>query len=251
MWASSQLALPWGLLMAALLTLPGASADVCGCLQESERETSELQQQLSAAAEQRSQLQAALEAATARQREHKQLATDLTHAVQQQKGQIQALQHDKEDLQRQLQRCTPKEFDRLHVELLGAKRKAAELPLVQEQLQRQKQLWSEAEQRLAELQAAAARSQEEAAAKQATLAAQLSTARDELAAARKEQKQLQQQLANAQDAVKVCVDCPTRLAVVMSQSTYTLLVSPHDRPALYTAIRSDDAARFPRQELHQ
>jgi multidrug resistance efflux pump len=96
------------------------------------------------------------------------------------------------------------EFDRLHVELLGAKRKAAELPLVQEQLQRQKQLWSEAEQRLAELQAAAARSQEEAAAKQATLSAQLGTARDELAAVKKEQKQLQQQLANAQDAVKVC-----------------------------------------------
>lgn len=116
---------------------------------------------------------------------------------------MQALQHDKEDLQRQLQRCTPKEFDRLHVELLGAKRKAAELPLVQEQLQRQKQLWSKAEQRLADLQAAAARGQEEAAAKQATLAAQLSTAREELAAVRKEHKQLQQQLANAQDAVKV------------------------------------------------
>lgn len=90
------------------------------------------------------------------------------------------------------------------MELLGAKRKAAELPLVQEQLQRQKQLWSEAEQRLAELQAAAARSQEEAAAKQATLSAQLGTARDELSAVKKEQKQLQQQLANAQDAVKVC-----------------------------------------------
>lgn len=173
------------------------------CLQESERESSELQQQLGAAAEERSKLQAALEAANSRQREHQQLATDLTHAVQQQKAQLQALQHDKEDLQRQLQRCTPKEFDRLHVELLGAKRKAAELPLVQEQLQRQKQLWTEAEQSLAALQASAARSQEEAAAKQATLTAQLSTARDELAAVRKEHKQLQQQLANAQDAVKV------------------------------------------------
>lgn len=173
------------------------------CPQESERETSELQQQLSAAAEERSKLQAALDTAKARQREHQQLATDLTHAVQQQKGQLQALQHDKEDLQRQLQRCTPKEFDRLHVELLGAKRKAAELPLVQEQLQRQKQLWSEAEQRLADLQAAAARGQEEAAAKQASLAAQLSTAREELTTINKERKQLQQQLANAQDAVKV------------------------------------------------
>lgn len=172
-------------------------------LQESERETAELQQQLSAATEQRSQLQAALDAASSRQQEHQQLATDLTHAVQQQKAQLQALQHDKEDLQRQLQRCTPKEFDRLHVELLGAKRKAAELPLVQEQLQRQKQLWSDAEQRLAELQAAAARSQEETSAKQASLAAQLSTARNELGALKKEHKQLQQQLANAQDAVKV------------------------------------------------
>jgi hypothetical protein len=85
-----------------------ASAAIGGVVQESERETSELQQQLSAAVEQRSQLHAALEAATTRQREHEQLATDLTHAVQQQKGQIQALQHDKEDLQRQLQRCTPK-----------------------------------------------------------------------------------------------------------------------------------------------
>lgn len=90
--------------MSATLTM----CVVVGVVQESERETSELQQQLSAAVEQRSQLQAALEAATARQREHEQLATDLTHAVQQQKGQIQALQHDKEDLQRQLQRCTPK-----------------------------------------------------------------------------------------------------------------------------------------------
>jgi chromosome segregation ATPase len=175
----------------------------CCTLQESERETCELQQQLSAAAEERAKLQTALEAASSRQHEHQQLATDLTHAVQQQKGQLQALQHDKEDLQRQLQRCTPKEFDRLHVELLGAKRKAAELPLVQEQLQRQKQLWSEAEQRLADLQAAAARSQEEASAKQASVSAQLSTARNELAAVKKEHKQLQQQLANAQDAVKV------------------------------------------------
>jgi hypothetical protein len=65
---------------------------------------------------------------------------------------LQALQQDKEHLQRQLLRCTPGEFDRLHNELLVAKRSAAELAIVQEQLARHKQLWSEAEQRLAELQ---------------------------------------------------------------------------------------------------
>jgi hypothetical protein len=43
-------------------------------------------------------------------------------------------------------------FDRLHNELLVAKRNAAELAIVQEQLARHKQLWSEAEQRLAEMQ---------------------------------------------------------------------------------------------------
>lgn len=163
-----------------------------------------MQQQLTAAAQECSRLESALGAANNQQREHQQLAADLTQAVQQQKAQIQALQHDKEDLQRQLQRCTPKEFDRLHLELLGAKRKAAELPLLQEQLQRQRQLWSEAEQRLTELQAAAARSQEESAAKQTSLAAQLRSAQDELAEMQKKHKQLQLQLANAQDAVKVC-----------------------------------------------
>lgn len=65
---------------------------------------------------------------------------------------VQTLQQEKEHLQRQLQRCTPNEFDRLHNELLVAKRSAAELVIVQEQLARHKQLWSEAEQRLAELQ---------------------------------------------------------------------------------------------------
>jgi hypothetical protein len=65
---------------------------------------------------------------------------------------LQALQQDKEHLQRQLLRCTPGEFDRLHNELLVAMRSAAELAIVQEQLARHKQLWSEAEQRLAELQ---------------------------------------------------------------------------------------------------
>lgn len=64
----------------------------------------------------------------------------------------QALQRDKDDLTRQLHRCTPAEFDRLHNELLLAKRRASELIIVQEQLARHKQLWSEAEQRLAHLQ---------------------------------------------------------------------------------------------------
>jgi hypothetical protein len=65
---------------------------------------------------------------------------------------LQALHQDKEHLQRQLLRCTPGEFDRLHNELLVAKRSTAELAIVQEQLARHKQLWSEAEQRLADLQ---------------------------------------------------------------------------------------------------
>jgi hypothetical protein len=58
-------------------------------LQESDRESQELQQQLKAAADERLQLQAAAQAATAQQREHAQLVSDLTHAVQQQKSQIQ------------------------------------------------------------------------------------------------------------------------------------------------------------------
>lgn len=58
-------------------------------LQESDRETQELQQQLKAAAEEHSRLQAAVQAATAQQCEHEQLVSDLTHAVQQQKAQIQ------------------------------------------------------------------------------------------------------------------------------------------------------------------
>jgi hypothetical protein len=58
-------------------------------LQESDRESQELQQQLKAAADERSKLQAAAQSATAQQREHEQLVSDLTHAVQQQKSQIQ------------------------------------------------------------------------------------------------------------------------------------------------------------------
>jgi len=48
-----------------------------------------------------------------------------------------------------------------------------------------------------------ARHQEEAAARQATVEAQLKLAKDDLATAATEQQRLQQQLANAQDAVKV------------------------------------------------
>jgi chromosome segregation ATPase len=58
-------------------------------LQESDRESQELQHQLKAATDERSQLQAAAQAAKAQQREHEQLVSDLTHAVQQQKSQIQ------------------------------------------------------------------------------------------------------------------------------------------------------------------
>jgi cell division protein FtsB len=53
------------------------------------------------------------------------------------------------------------------------------------------------------VQASAARSHEDGAAKQAGLAAQLKTARDELAGLKKEKEQLQRQLSDAQDAVKV------------------------------------------------
>lgn len=49
----------------------------------------ELQQQLKSMVAERDRLQAAVEAAAARQQEHEQLVSDLTHAVQQQKAQIQ------------------------------------------------------------------------------------------------------------------------------------------------------------------
>lgn len=53
------------------------------------------------------------------------------------------------------------------------------------------------------LQANSARRQEEATSKQASLAAQLKASEEELAAAQKQSKQLQQQLADTRDAVKV------------------------------------------------
>lgn len=64
----------------------------------------------------------------------------------------QSLQRDCEDLRRQLARCTPSEFERLHSQLMVAQRAAAEVPLVQDQLARQRQLWQGAEERLAKLQ---------------------------------------------------------------------------------------------------
>lgn len=69
------------------------------------------------------------------------------------------------------------------------------------------------------LQASTARSHEEAAGKQASLAAQLTTAKEDLAASYKECKQLQQQLADTQDAVKVCV-------VDLNANPLPMLISP-------------------------
>lgn len=64
-------------------------------LQESDRETQELLHQLKTATAERNNLQAAAEAATARQQEHEQLVSDLTHAVQQQKAHLQVRVHAK------------------------------------------------------------------------------------------------------------------------------------------------------------
>ena len=90
----------------------------------------------------------------------------------------------------------------MHSELLTAKRSAAELVVAREQLTRHTQLWREAEQRATELQSCSVRAQEDAAARQAALAAQLDSAQGELAALRTAHKQLQQQLADARDAVQ-------------------------------------------------
>jgi hypothetical protein len=63
------------------------------------------------------------------------------------------VQRDCQDLRRQLARCTPSEFDRLHSELVAAQRAAAGAPVLQEQLERQRAAWQAAEERLAKLQA--------------------------------------------------------------------------------------------------
>eukprot|EP00878_Enallax_costatus_P037403 GHUV01042243.1.p1 GENE.GHUV01042243.1~~GHUV01042243.1.p1 ORF type:complete len:179 (+),score=76.34 GHUV01042243.1:53-589(+) len=62
---------------------------LCFVLQESDHETQDLQQQLKAATAERERLQTAAQTAIVRQQEHKQLVSDLTHAVQQQKTQLQ------------------------------------------------------------------------------------------------------------------------------------------------------------------
>jgi hypothetical protein len=64
----------------------------------------------------------------------------------------QALQRDCDDARRQLARCAPAEVDRLHSELMAARRAAADAPLLQEQLHRQRQMWQGTEERLAKLQ---------------------------------------------------------------------------------------------------
>jgi chromosome segregation ATPase len=58
-------------------------------LQESDREVQELHQQAQAAAEERSQLQAALQAAASQRAEHDQLVADLTRTLQQQSNALQ------------------------------------------------------------------------------------------------------------------------------------------------------------------
>jgi hypothetical protein len=65
---------------------------------------------------------------------------------------LQEALRDKAELQQQLSRCTPAEFDRLHNELLVAKRAAVQLPAVQHQLEQHQQLWQDAEQKLSSLQ---------------------------------------------------------------------------------------------------
>jgi hypothetical protein len=123
--------------------------------QESDRELSELQLQLATGAEERGQLQAALAAAQDRQREAEGLSAELTAALQQHKAAVAALQQDKAELVRQLARCTPGEFDRLHAELMAAKRHASELVVVQEALERTRAHLSDAEGRLADQQVGA------------------------------------------------------------------------------------------------
>jgi len=63
-----------------------------------------------------------------------------------------ALQRECNDVRRQLLRCTPSEFERLHAELMAARRAAADAPLAQEQAARHRQMWQEAEERVAKLQ---------------------------------------------------------------------------------------------------
>ena len=65
---------------------------------------------------------------------------------------MQEVLREKTELQQHLSRCTPAEFDRLHNELLVAKRAVVQLPAVQHQLEQHQQLWQDAEQKLSNLQ---------------------------------------------------------------------------------------------------
>jgi hypothetical protein len=65
---------------------------------------------------------------------------------------LQAAAADNMRLQEHLSRCTPAEFDRLHNELLLAKRAAGQVPGLQRQLEEVTALWQAAEGKLADVQ---------------------------------------------------------------------------------------------------
>lgn len=71
---------------------------------------------------------------------------------------LQAAAADNMRLQEQLARCTPAEFDRLHNELLLAKRAAGQVPGLQRQLEEVTALWQAAEGKLADVQVCLGRS---------------------------------------------------------------------------------------------
>ena len=121
-------------------------------LQEAEREVQDLQAKLGSRDAEVAAVNQALAAASARQQEQTALMSELTQALQQHKAQLQDAVREKGELQQQLARCTPAEFDRLHNELLVAKRAAVQLAGVQRQLEQHQQLWQEAEQKLSGLQ---------------------------------------------------------------------------------------------------
>lgn len=64
----------------------------------------------------------------------------------------QALQRECDELRRQLARCDPSEVDRLHSELVAAKRAAAEGGAAAAAADRARGMWQGAEERLAKLQ---------------------------------------------------------------------------------------------------
>jgi predicted nucleic acid-binding Zn-ribbon protein len=121
-------------------------------LQESEQESLELQRQLAAARAEAGALGDALRAAREQGAEQERLVSELSAAVKQQQARLQAAQRDCEEAKRRLARCTPAEFERLHTELMAAKRAAADVPIAQEQAGRHRDMWRDAEDRLAKLQ---------------------------------------------------------------------------------------------------